>query len=112
MQIIRLYTGDDGEAHFEDWTPDQLAEIVSKVGVSPIELGQPSTPFVEDFHNARRRQYGVILAGGIEIETGDGSIRRIGPGDVLVSEDLTGRGHKRRSLGDEPCCYLLVPLAD
>ena len=112
MQIIRLNTGDDGEAHLEDLTPDQLAEIVSRVGDGPIELGHHSTPFFEDFHPARRHQYSVMLAGVIEFETGDGSTRRLGPGDVLVAQDVTGRGHIRRGLGGETCYYLMVPLAN
>jgi uncharacterized cupin superfamily protein len=112
VQIIRLYTGDDGEAHFEDLTPDQLAEVVSRVGDSPIELGHPCTPFSEDFHPARRHQYAVMLAGVIEFETGDGSMRRLRSGDVLVAEDLTGRGHIRRGFEGESCYYLMVPLAN
>ena len=27
MQIVRVYTGADGESHFEDLTPEQLAQI-------------------------------------------------------------------------------------
>ncbi len=32
MRIVRVYSGDDGESHFEDLTPDQLAEIVFPIG--------------------------------------------------------------------------------
>ena len=33
---------------------------------------------------------------------GDGTKRRLGPGDVLVAEDLTGKGHIARGVGEEP----------
>ena len=38
MKIVRVYSGDDGESHLEDWTPDQLAEIVNNVGPGGINV--------------------------------------------------------------------------
>jgi hypothetical protein len=35
---------------------------------------------------------------------------RVGPGDVLLAEDLTGRGHVTRSVGDGSRFYAIVPL--
>ena len=37
--------------------------------------------------------------GQMEIGIGDGTTRRFGPGDVVLADDLTGRGHTTRSLG-------------
>jgi hypothetical protein len=42
---------------------------------------------------------------------GDGTVVRVGPGDVLLAEDLTGRGHVTRSIGSGPRFYAIVPLA-
>jgi hypothetical protein len=47
----------------------------------------------------------------MEIETGLGEKRVLGPGDVLVAEDLTGKGHITRSVGVAPRVSLAVPLA-
>jgi uncharacterized cupin superfamily protein len=52
----------------------------------------------------------VTLSGQVEIEAGDGAVRRFGPGDVLLAEDLTGQGHLTRVVGDQPRTALLVPL--
>ena len=112
MQIVRVYSGNDGESHFQDLTADQFAEIVNKVGDGPITLGQSSSPSFEDYHPAPRRQYVVSLSGVTEFETADGSKRSLGPGDVLVAEDLTGHGHIARSIGDELQVCLAIPLAD
>lgn len=30
VQIVRVYSGDDGESHFEQVTPEQFAEIVNQ----------------------------------------------------------------------------------
>ena len=32
MQILRVYTGSDGESHFEEVTPEHFAQIVNNVG--------------------------------------------------------------------------------
>ena len=112
MQIVRVYTGADGESHFEDLTPEQLALIVNNLGEGPITLNcRPSLSF-SDYHQAPRRQYVVNLSGLAEFETADGSKRQLSPGDVLVAEDLTGHGHIARSIGEELRVSLAIPLAD
>jgi hypothetical protein len=40
-----------------------------------------------------------ILSGQMEIGIGDGTTRRFGPGDVVLADDRTGKGHTTRSLG-------------
>jgi hypothetical protein len=112
MQIVRVYSGDDGESHFEDLTPDKFAEIVNHIGEGPINLNRRPSPSFSDYHNAPRRQYVVNLSGIAEFEAADGTKRRLHPGDVLVAEDLTGHGHIARSIGDEFRVSLAVPLAD
>ncbi|MDP6549469.1 MAG: hypothetical protein QF659_05305, partial [Dehalococcoidia bacterium] len=101
MQIVRVFAGDDGESHFEELTPDQLGEIVNRVGEGEIILNRRPSPSVHDYHNAPRRQYVVNLSGVSEYEVADGTVRRLMPGDVLVAEDLTGHGHIARNLGDD-----------
>ncbi len=111
MQIVRVYSGDDGESHFEDVTPEEMAAIAKRLGEGDIQLNtRPSSSFL-DYHTAPRRQYVVHLAGTAEFETADGIKRRLGPGDILVAEDLTGHGHMARGIGDEPRLMLAVPLA-
>ncbi len=46
--------------------------------------------YVLSWHCAPRRQYSITLSGQAEIEVGDGPVARIGPGDVVLAEDLTG----------------------
>ena len=112
MKIIRVYAGDDGESHFEDVTPEEMAMIVNRVGSGDINLGLRPSPSFSDYHTAPRRQYVVNLSGIAEFETSDGTKRRLMPGDVLIAEDLTGHGHIARSLGDTPRASLAIPLAD
>ena len=53
----------------------------------------------------------ISLSVTAEIEVGDGTVARIGPGDVVLAEDLTGQGHITRVVGEQPRFYASVPLA-
>ena len=111
MRIIRVFSGDDGESHFENLTLEQLVDLVNRSGEGPINLGQRPSDFFYDYHPAPRRQYVVIMGGRVEVEVADGKKRELGPGDVLIADDLTGHGHIQR-WGDEPGVFLSVPLAN
>jgi hypothetical protein len=47
----------------------------------------------------------------MEIETGLGEKRVLHPGDVLIAEDITGKGHITRSIGGDLRATLSIPLA-
>ena len=63
-----------------------------------------------DWHNAPERQYVIMLQGEVEIETSDGTMRRLGAGDILLAEDTTGKGHRSRSVGRDPRQSVFVTL--
>ena len=109
--IIRLYTGEDGQAHFEDLNvPAGEAETVAlQPGVDMTFRSFPDGSF-SDWHNGPRRQYVIVLSGQMEIGIGDGTKRMLNPGDILQVEDLTGQGHTTRSVGNRVSAS--VPLAD
>ena len=111
MQVVRIYTGDDNQTHFQDLPLDTFEPLATQPGEGPIRLNHRPGNAAMDFHNAPRRQYVVMLSGQMEIETGLGEKRVLGPGDVLVAEDLTGKGHITRSVGVAPRVSLAVPLA-
>ena len=73
MKIIRVFSGEDGESHFEDVTAEEMATIVNRVGPGDITLGLRPSPSFSDYHNAPRRQYVVNLSGTAEFECADGS---------------------------------------
>ena len=108
--IVRIYAGDDGESHFQDLTPDEFAGIANDTGPGDITVGQRPAGWWQDYHTAPRHQYVIFLSGGAEIEVASGAKRQFGPGDVLVAEDLSGRGHIIRNTGEEPRVSLAVPL--
>lgn len=113
--IVRLYTGVDGKSHFEEVTPpfrwDDGVERGPLEAAGGVTFSRHPVGFFMDWHNAPRRQYVIILSGQVEFRIGDGSLRRLGPGDVLLAEDLTGEGHTTRVIGTEPRLSATIPLA-
>jgi len=104
MQVTRIFTGPDGRSHFEDLDipttdvgrgldtgviPAIAATVRDRRGAGPMEM---------DFHRAPRRQLVIAVGGGVEVAIGDGTVRRFEAGDVVFADDLTGEGHKTRSL--------------
>lgn len=73
------------------------------------EVTQEEAP--PDWHAAPFCFLGVILAGAIDVETGDGTVRRFGPGDVCMATDVQGCGH-RTSVVEAPLRMLVVSIAD
>ncbi|MDA1127985.1 MAG: hypothetical protein O2913_04700 [Chloroflexi bacterium] len=98
--IIRLYTGDDGQAHFEDLdVPAGDAETIALTAGADMTFRRFPDGNFSDWHNAPRLQYVIVLSGQMEIGIGDGEKRVLDPGDILQVEDLTGQGHTTRSVG-------------
>jgi hypothetical protein len=120
-RIWRVYSGADGRSHLEEMpltmkpfvdvegAHGESTELQSARGIA-FRVAPPG--YELGWHCAPRRQYSISLSGTAEIEVGDGTVARIGPGDVLLAEDLTGQGHVTRVVGDQPRFYATVPLAD
>lgn len=114
MKIVRLYTGADNESHFEDIEVE--LNIQGEMAASALQpahgimFRSASPHHLSPHHPAPKRQYVITLCGQVEIETGDGTIRRFGPGDVMLADDTTGRGHITRVIGGQPRIYAFIPL--
>ncbi len=109
--IVRIYTGHDGQTHFEDLPlpAEESHNFALQAGANLAFRCFPADYF-SDWHIAPRRQYIFILAGQMEIGIGDGTARRFGPGDVVLADDLTGQGHTTRSVGGGPRVSATVPV--
>ena len=109
QETAAIITGAGGEARAFQADVTSAAEVAAMVAACRDAYGRID---VLDWHCAPRRQYSISLSGTAEIEVGDGTKARVGPGDVVLAEDLTGRGHVTRVIGDQPRFYAIVPLAD
>jgi hypothetical protein len=101
MKIIHLYTGDDGQSHFADLECAEGGDrygIELGSGVRGVAFHDIPPGFSNDYHNAPRRQIVLQLTGQGEYICGDGTSRILGPGDILLADDLTGQGHRSREV--------------
>lgn len=98
IKAIRLYTGADGDSHFEEGMIAQLDEDA----VVSIHFKETQPHGVLDWHTAPEAQYVLTLSGTLEFTMRDGSTFILNTGDVLLALDTTGTAHKWRMLGDAP----------
>jgi hypothetical protein len=115
MQITRLYTGSDNESHFEDIEIEledagDIGRLSEKLDATGIIFRRTDPDYDYDWHNAPQRQYILMLDGAVDVEIGDGTIRRFTTGDILLAEDTTGRGHISRSVNNEPRTSVFITL--
>ena len=79
---------------------------------SGIQFRRVGSGNFQDFHIAPRRQYVITLQGQAEIGLGDGTKRIFNAGDVLLADDLTGRGHTTAAIGSISRVSIAIPLVD
>ena len=103
MRIHMIFTLESGDSAVE------IREVPLKGDGRPASDVFPAesiffreTPqgHVQDYHNAPRRQLIFITSGLLELETSQGLRYIIRPGDILFTEDFSGKGHITRSLRD------------
>ena len=98
--IVRLFTGDDGQSHFEEMEAptEEVHRVATKPGEDLVFRRSAENSF-SDWHHPSRRQYLFVIEGSREVTVGDGTTRQFDIGDVLLAEDLTGQGHVTKSVG-------------
>jgi uncharacterized cupin superfamily protein len=110
MGSIRLYSGDDGESHIEEIDPASHPDWTALQAAKGIVFRSMEPGFFSDWHVESRRQYVITLSGEGEIGLGDGTVYRLGAGDVNLAEDLTGHGHTTRVIGTVPRVVATIHL--
>ncbi len=105
MQMIRLYTGADGITHLEDVEPKDMRFPATEMVVRSAASDLPSP-----WHNAPVRQILIVRTGNVKVEVEDGAVRQLGPGDMVLEEDLTGKGHRGIPVDDQPVILNAVVL--
>ena len=115
--VTRIFTGADGQTHAEEINvklapgggSTELSEVAKATG---LQFRRQAPNYFQDWHPAPRRQYVVTLSGRGEVELTGGKKIPIGPGHILLAEDLTGKGHISRGVGSEDRISLVIPLAE
>lgn len=115
FRVVRVYTGDDGQSHFENVdievrSQGRVGRLSKLIRGSGVMFREVDGDYDLDFHQAPRRQFVVNLRGAVDITVGSGETRRLESGDILLAEDTTGQGHKSRAVDARPRTCLFVPI--
>ena len=115
MRIHNLYTDEKGESHFRDieieWAEERRGSKLSKrLPANGIIFRETRAEYDLDWHPAPRRQYIINLDGGVEITASDCETRVIGAGEVLLVEDVTGKGHLSKAVNGQMRHSIFVPI--
>jgi len=116
VTMTRLYTGQDGQTHAEEievkLAGDPLNQVSEMYKATGAEIHRAPVGRINDWHVAPRRQLVITLSGRGEIEVAGGKKIPVGPGNIELAEDLTGKGHITKVVGNEDRVTIQIPLAD
>src|ERR1700741_1183633 len=101
--VTRIFSDADGESHFEDIlmpmkSAGEIGSLSEALPAKSIIFREVEPSYDYDFHNAPQKQYIILLDGEIEIETSLGEKRRFGAGEILLVEDVQGKGHRTKNI--------------
>jgi len=100
IMMTRIFTGPDGLSHAEQVEMKLTPNGTSTMKASSIEFSsRPAAP-VGDWHTGPRRQFVITLSGHAELEVANGQKVQIGPGNINLIEDTTGKGHTTHNIDD------------
>lgn len=117
MRIHNLYMDEAGESHFRDieveWAEERGASKYSeRLPATGIIFRETSGDYDLDWHPAPRRQYIINLDAGAKLTASDGECRIIAAGEVILVEDIAGKGHLSQSVGGQLRHSIFVPIED
>jgi oxalate decarboxylase/phosphoglucose isomerase-like protein (cupin superfamily) len=112
IEYFQLYSDTDGCSHFKPATMDlktnDYAPPAIPLNTSSLAPAEASI-FLElpvgwygDWHPTPVRQWLIEMSGECEFVVGDGERSRRRAGDVVMLDDITGKGHCTRVIGDVP----------
>ncbi len=120
MKYLRLYAGEDGESRVEEMSAEfDMANYAPPAPAFGVSDPTDAKRFImvhfpagwdSDLHPAPRRQLFVMLSGQFQGQASDGTVMDLRPGDVILMEDTTGKGHSARTLGGSEVHALMVHL--
>ena len=115
IRCIRLWTGEDGNSHFEEGRIQlehgATADLLSgKVPATTVSFQETPVGGTFEWHDAPVRQLVITLSGTLDFVTRGGQHFELAPGDVLLAEDTAGTGHAWKLVDDNPWRRIYVVL--
>lgn len=121
VRYHRIYADSHGDSHFDVVTVEQsLAQAAPPAAPFYVSGDGPASKYrfytfepgwVGELHPAPTRQFLALMSGAVEMETTDGMVRRFEPGNLVLLEDTSGKGHVTRNIGNGFCTFFVVPAS-
>ena len=114
VKITRFFTGPDGLSHAEEIEAKFPAGggVYNLLANSGAQIRSTPPGRENGYHTAGRRQYVITLSGHAELVMSGGQTIQVGPGSIELAEDLTGKGHITRTVGNEDRIAIVIPVTD
>jgi quercetin dioxygenase-like cupin family protein len=111
MKFTRMYADEQGETHLgvldlprHDAAlgppPNPVGRMTDRIPVSSLVTFSAPAGTGATWHNAPQPYVCIVLSGEGEVVASDGTTRRVGPGELIFFDDVTGRGHVTRAVTD------------
>jgi quercetin dioxygenase-like cupin family protein len=110
IMMTRIYAGKDGVSHAEQVEMKLNGGVTETIKATGVQFSSRPPAPASDWHTGPMRQYVITLSGRAELEMADGQKVAVGPGQINLIEDTTGKGHITRNLEDR--VVVTIPLAD
>ena len=104
MRIHNIYADENGETHFRD-IDIEMSEVgpdgttSKRLPATGIYFRTTPADWFFNWHPATRRQYVINLDAPNKITASDGETRIIGVGEIILIEDIHGKGHMSQAVG-------------
>jgi hypothetical protein len=116
--LTRIFAGSDGLTHIErvelKFSPavqgHEGAQRSAQEKAASAYVMRIAPGFFSDWHHADHRRYVLALQGRAELEIANGEKVITEPHRLYLAEDLTGKGHTFRVIGNEKWVALFVDL--
>ena len=118
----KIFVDSKGDSHFDIVAIEQsLVRAAPPAAPFYVSEDRPASKYrfysfepgwIGELHPAPTRQFLALMSGVVEMETTDGTVRRLGPGDLIMLEDTSGKGHVTKNIGDGYATFLVVPVPE
>ena len=99
VKVYHVYSGADGTSHVEVIDMQLIlgrdgGKRILSQAVTSAHLGTSSPKELSDWHYAVNQHFILSLVGNLRFDTGDGKEYLLKPGQAVLAEDWTGKGHR------------------
>jgi len=106
-----------GDSYFREFSipldaPTSVGVLSEKIPCIGIYFRETPSNYDLDLHTAPRKQFIVNLDSSVELTSSKGDVRVMPTGTVFYVEDITGKGHKSRTIEGKVRKSVFLPVPE